>query len=87
MYQCSFDVTVCKLRWSDNGGWINTAGADPGCLKGGVHLRSTSQKKGGSKRGSNFWPNVKKPTSWSKRGGSGPPGPPPPLDPLLHCVT
>ena len=30
-------------------------------------------KKGG---GSNFGPNVKKPTSWPKRGGSGPPGPP-----------
>ena len=32
--------------------------------------------------GSNFGPNVKKPTSWPKRGGSGPPGPPP-LDPPL----
>ena len=60
---------------------INTPGADPGFLKrGGVHLRSTSKKKGGAKRGSNFGPNVKKPTS---KGGGGPPGPPPP-DPLLH---
>ena len=43
-------------------------------LKGvGVHLRSTS-KKGGSRKGSNFGPNVKKPTSWAKKGGSGPPG-------------
>ena len=43
-----------------------------------LHLRSTSKKRGGS----NFGPNVKKPTSWPKRGGgSGPPGPP--LDPLL----
>ena len=38
------------------------------------------KRGGGSKRGSNFGPNVKKPTSWPKRrgGGSGPPGPPPP---------
>ena len=32
--------------------------------------------------GSNFGPNVKKPTSWPKRGGSGPPGPPPWI---RHC--
>ena len=39
----------------------------------GVHLRSTSKKGGGgSKRGSNFGPNVKKPTSWPKRGGPDP---------------
>ena len=37
-----------------------------------LHLRSTS-KKGGS----NFGPNVKKPTSWPKGGGGGPD----PLDP------
>ena len=36
---------------------------------GGVQIRSTS-KKGGARRGSNFGPNVKKPTSWHKRGGS-----------------
>ena len=42
-----------------------------------VQIRSTS-KKGGARRGSNCGPNVKKPTSWHKRGGSGPPGPPPP---------
>ena len=35
---------------------------------GGVQIRSTS-KKGGARRGSNFGPNVKKPTSWHKRGG------------------
>ena len=38
---------------------------------GGVHLRSTS-KKGGSRRGSKFGPNVKKPTQWAKRGGRTP---------------
>ena len=45
-------------------------GADPGFLKGGggVQIRSTS-KKGGARRGSNFGPNVKKPTPWHKRGG------------------
>ena len=51
--------------------------------RGGVHLRSTS-KKGGSKRGSNFGPNVKKPTSWPKRGGPDPRDTPP-LDPPLMC--
>ena len=35
--------------------------------------------KGG---GSNFGPNVKKPTLWPKRGGSGPPGPPW----IRHCI-
>ena len=43
------------------------------------HPHSWTFTKGG---GSNFGPNVKKPTSWPKRGGSGPPGPPP-LDPPL----
>ena len=39
-----------------------SSGADPGFFKrGGVHVRSTSQKRGG-RRGSNFGPNVKKPT-------------------------
>ena len=42
---------------------------------GGVHLKSPS-KKGGSRRGSTFGPNVKKPTSWAKKGGSRPHGPP-----------
>ena len=48
----------------------------------GVHLRSTS-KKGGSRRGSNFRPNVKKPTTWAKTKGGGA-GPLPPLDPPMH---
>ena len=53
----------------NNGVWIiivnmyTKSGADPGYLTGGaVHPRSTSKKKGGSMRGSNFGPNVKKPT-------------------------
>ena len=51
-------------------------GADPGFLKGGrVHIRSTS-KKGGARWGSNFGPNVKKPTSWHKRGVQTPWTPP-----------
>ena len=44
---------------------------------GGVRLRFTS-KKGGSRRGSNFGPNVKKPMV--KKGG----GPPAPLDPPMY---
>ena len=40
----------------------------------GVHLRSTSKKRGGS----NFGSNVKKPTSWPKGGGGPDPLPPPP---------
>ena len=51
---------------------------DPGFLKGGgVHLRSTN-KRGGS----NFGPNVKKPTSWPKRGARTPWTPPPWI---RHC--
>ena len=49
---------------------------------GGVQIRSTS-KKGGGRRGSNFGPNVKKPTSWHKRGGGADPLDPPPLGPPL----
>ena len=37
--------------------------------------------------GSNFGPNVKKPTSWPKRGGSGPPGPPPWIRHCPHIHT
>ena len=40
-------------------------------------------KQGGSRKGSNFRPIVKKPTTWAKKGGSGPPGPSP-LDPPMH---
>ena len=52
------------------------AGADPGFLKGGGSILGLQAKGGGSKRGSNFGPSVKKPTPWPKRGGggSGPPG-------------
>ena len=63
-----------------------TSGADPGFFKGGgVYLRSTS-KKGGSRRGSNFGSNVKKPISWPKNGGgeAGPLDPPdPPMDVIM----
>ena len=31
------------------------AGADPGFLKGGVHLRSTSKKRGGVQEGVQLW--------------------------------
>ena len=43
---------------------------DPGFLKGEGSILSTSKKKGGGSRmGSNFGPNVKKPTdSGPKRG-------------------
>ena len=51
------------------------AGADPGFLKGGGSRLGLPAKKGGGRRGSNFGPNVKKPTSWHKGGG------PDPLDP------
>ena len=63
------------------------SGADPGFLKGGggVQIRSTSKKRGG-RRGSDFGPNVKKPTSWHKRGVRTPWTPPPSLDPLLHVM-
>ena len=82
----SFDEILCYpvMKSCDE-----IPGADPGFLKGGVHLRSTSKKRGGgggAKRGSNFGPNVKNPTSWPKGGGgSGPPGPP--LDPLLKSYV
>ena len=45
-----------------------------------THTLGHSQKGGGS----NFGPNVKKPTSWPKRGGVRPPGPPPPPW-IRHC--
>ena len=63
------------------------AGADPGFLKmgGGVHLRFTRKKGGGSRRGSNFRPNVKKPSTWAKKGGP-PPPPDTPLDPAMIRV-
>ena len=52
-------------------------GADPGFLKGGGgSILGLQAEKGGSKRGSNFGPNVKKPTSWPKRGGPNPVDPP-----------
>ena len=45
---------------------------------GGARLGLQAKKGGGGRRGSNFGPNVKKPTSWHKGGGVRTP-----LDPLL----
>ena len=45
--------------------------------RGGVHLRSTSKKRG-VQEGGNFGPNVKKPISCPKNGGPDPLDPPPP---------
>ena len=46
----------------------------------GAHLRSTRKKREGSRRGSNFRPNVKKPTTWAKKGGGVRTPPPDPHD-------
>ena len=61
------------------------------CVGGGVQLRSTRRKGRG---GSSFGPNVKKPTSWSKKGEgvsrvSKPPSGPDMSAPMyLHnCIT
>ena len=50
----------------------------PRIFERGGQIRSTIKKGGGAKRGSNFGPNVKKPTSWHKREGPDPLTPPPP---------
>ena len=54
------------------------AGADPGFLKGrgGGGSRLGLQAKTGGQTGGQFWPNVKKPTSWHKRGVQTPWTPP-----------
>ena len=59
-------------KFKGGGGVITHVPPPPGSATG-VHLRSTS-KKGGS----NFGPNVKKPTSWPKGGGVRTPWTPPP---------
>ena len=53
------------------------AEADPGFLKRGLilGLHYSISKKEGSRRESNFGPNVKKSTSWAKKGAR-PPVPP-----------
>ena len=59
------------------------SGADPGLFKGGsggAHYSRLQAKKGGSRRGSNFKPNVKMPTTCAKKGG---PAPLPLLDPPM----
>ena len=51
-------------------------------LKGGGQLKSTP-KKGGI----TFGPNVKKPTSWAKRGSRPPTLPPPPFPGSAPATT
>ena len=51
----------------------------------GSILGLQANKGGGSKRGSNFGPNVKKPTSWPKRGGGPDPLDPPPPGSATDC--
>ena len=85
-FSCNVRLSSTKLSNLSH----DYAGADPGFLKGGVQIRSTS-KKGGARRGSNFGPNVKKPTSWHKRGVQTPWTPPPPrsahaMDYGLDCL-
>ena len=55
------------------------AGADPGFLKGGGHIMSTS-KKGGQTGGPILGPMLKSLHRGTKGGGANPPGP---LDPPL----
>ena len=68
------------LQWTNNmGGW-SVARLDspscllkqaPGFLKKGesiLDLGLQVKTKGGSRKGYNFGPNVKKPTSWTKKG-------------------
>ena len=68
------------LRGYQHFPYLTTPGEDPDLFKGGgVHLRHTSEKGGGVQEGSNFEPNVKKPTTCTKKGGGGPaPWTPPP---------
>ena len=68
---------------------IDTGARGSGFLQtggGGVHLilRSTSKKRG-SRRGPNFGPNVKKPTTWPKKGSGRLPPPPPPPSRIRPC--
>ena len=62
------------------------SGADPGFLKGGVHLRSTRKKGGGGPRGGPTLGLMLKSLHRGPKGGggAGPPGPPPPPDPPLR---
>ena len=73
--------TLCigfQYRDKFKGGGVITPVTPPPWIRHcilGLGPWSTNKKKGGV---SNFGPNVKKPTSWPKRGGgSGPPAPPP----------
>ena len=65
---------------------IQGAGADPGFIKRGGHLRGVHPTKL-VQEGVQFWPNVKKPISWAKKGGPDPLDPPPLLlDPPMRRV-
>ena len=59
-----------------------STGADAGFLKRGPS--EVYKQKRGFRKGSNFGPNVKRPTPWAKKGGSGPPGPPPLDSPMIQ---
>ena len=59
-------------------------------LEGGGNLGTYKYmyRQKGESRGSSFEPNVKKPTSWGKRGGGPDPRTPPPPDPhLIETIT
>ena len=68
-----------------NGIITYVTGADPGFLKGGVHLRSTSKKRGGGPRGGpTLGPMLK---SLHRDPNPDPLDPPPPLDPPLRQMA
>ena len=78
-HQRARKTSLCHMRGVDYTN-CNTCctftGADPGFLKGGGILGLQAKKGGGFRRGSNFGPNVKKPPTWAKKGGSRTPCPP-----------
>ena len=55
--------------------------------RGGGSILGLQAKKGGSRRGYNFRPNVKNPILWPQKGGPGPLDPPPPDPPMLYYTT
>ena len=67
----------------DPGEVHNSRGGSRIFERGGGARLGLQAKRGGGRRGSNFGPNVKRPTSCHKRGGPDPLDPPP-LDPLLN---
>ena len=72
-------------------GLISPQGAEVIHIRGGSRIfergggsRLGLQAKKGVQKGSNFGPNVKKPTSWAQRGGGRGPDPLPPR--IRHCI-